>query len=70
MNAPFNRLVREDQTLRAADELRALFSGIGLSSDQRAITYCGGGIAASLAAFALVLIGHPDIAIYDGSLSE
>jgi len=70
VNAPFNRLVREDQTLRTADELRALFSGIGLSSDQRAITYCGGGIAASLAAFALVLIGHPEIALYDGSLSE
>jgi thiosulfate/3-mercaptopyruvate sulfurtransferase len=69
-NAPFHRLVREDQTLRTADELRALFAGIGLSSGQRAITYCGGGIAASLAAFALVLIGHPDIALYDGSLSE
>ena len=70
VNAPFTRLVRADQTLRNADELRALFDGIGLRSDQRAITYCGGGIAASLAAFALVLIGHPDIALYDGSLSE
>jgi thiosulfate/3-mercaptopyruvate sulfurtransferase len=72
VNAPFYRLVRsaEDQSLRSAAELRELFSGIGLSSDQRAITYCGGGIAASLAAFALVLIGHPDIALYDGSLSE
>jgi thiosulfate/3-mercaptopyruvate sulfurtransferase len=71
VNAPFTRLVRaEDQTLRTAEELRTLFDGIGLRSDQRAITYCGGGIAASLAAFALVLIGHPDVALYDGSLSE
>ena len=71
VNAPFNELVRaQDQTLRTADELRALFGEIGLQGDQRAITYCGGGIAASLAAFALVLIGHPDVALYDGSLSE
>ena len=71
VNAPFTHLVRaEDQTLRTADELRTLFAGIGLQSEQRAITYCGAGIAASLAAFALVLVGHPEVALYDGSLSE
>ncbi len=71
VNAPFHKLVRaEDHTLRPADELRALFASIGLSREQTAITYCGGGIAASLDAFALVLIGHPDVALYDGSLSE
>lgn len=72
VSAPFPRLVRsaQDQSLRSADELRDLFAGIGLQGEQRAITYCGGGIAATLAAFALVLIGHPDIALYDGSLSE
>ena len=71
VNAPFTRLVRaEDQTLKTAEELRSLFTGIGLQGDQRAITYCGGGIAASLAAFALVLVGHPEVALYDGSLSE
>ena len=34
------------------------------------ITYCGGGIAASLNAFALVLDGYPDVQVYDGSLNE
>ena len=34
------------------------------------ITYCGGGIAASGAAFALTLLGVDDVAVYDGSLSE
>ncbi len=71
VNAPFHRLVsREDGTFLPPDELRALFASIGLRPDQRAITYCGGGIAASQDAFALVLIGHPDVALYDGSLSE
>ena len=37
---------------------------------QRVITYCGGGIAASSDAFVLTLLGRPDVAIYDASLSE
>ncbi len=36
----------------------------------RAITYCGGGIAASASAFALTRLGHPDVAVYIGSLQE
>ncbi len=71
VNAPFHRLVgREDGTFLPAEELRARFAEAGLRPEQRAITYCGGGIAASQDAFALVLIGHPDVALYDGSLSE
>ena len=34
------------------------------------ITYCGGGIAASSAAFAATMAGFTDIALYDASLSE
>jgi len=34
------------------------------------ITYCGGGIAATLNGFALLLLGHPSVAVYDGSLNE
>lgn len=37
---------------------------------KRAITYCGGGIAATSDAFILTLLGHRDVAVYDGSLSE
>jgi thiosulfate/3-mercaptopyruvate sulfurtransferase len=71
VNAPFYRLLRrEDGTFLPDGDLRALFASIGLRSGQQAITYCGGGIAASLDAFALVLLGHPDVALYDGSLSE
>jgi thiosulfate/3-mercaptopyruvate sulfurtransferase len=53
----------------AADELRKRFESVG-ASGRRVITYCGGGIAASADAFALVLLGHPDVKLYDASLSE
>jgi thiosulfate/3-mercaptopyruvate sulfurtransferase len=36
----------------------------------RVITYCGGGIAASSAAFALHLLGVENVAVYDGSMAE
>ena len=34
------------------------------------IFYCGGGISATMDALALLLLGHPNVAVYDGSLSE
>ena len=34
------------------------------------ITYCGAGIAATVDAFLLHRLGHPNVAVYDGSLSE
>jgi len=50
--------------------LRRRFEGTGALDADRVITYCGGGIAASGAAFALTLLGVDDVAVYDGSLSE
>jgi len=37
---------------------------------ERVIVYCAAGIAATEAALALTLLGHTDIAVYDGSLNE
>ena len=36
----------------------------------RVVTYCGGGISATLDAFVLTLLGEPDVAVYDGSMGE
>jgi thiosulfate/3-mercaptopyruvate sulfurtransferase len=55
--------------MRPAEELRRRFAAIG-ALDKRAITYCGGGIAASTDALALVMLGHEDVRLYDASLSE
>ncbi len=40
------------------------------TSEARVITYCGGGIAATVNAVALVLAGHSNVGVYDGSMSE
>jgi thiosulfate/3-mercaptopyruvate sulfurtransferase len=52
-----------------AAELRRRFDAVG-AFGKGVITYCGGGIAASADAFALVMLGHPDVRLYDASLSE
>ena len=69
-NVPAMELV-DDAThrYRPVDELRAAFADVA-GRDERVITYCGGGIAASSDAFVLHLLGHDDIAVYDNSLSE
>jgi thiosulfate/3-mercaptopyruvate sulfurtransferase len=56
-------------TFRPPAELRAQFDAVH-AFDKKVITYCGGGIAASATAHALVMLGHPDVKLYDASMSE
>jgi thiosulfate/3-mercaptopyruvate sulfurtransferase len=51
-------------------DLRARLERVGALASDRVITYCGGGIAASSVAFALALLGHDGVAVYDASLEE
>ena len=51
-------------------ELRERFARAGALDGEGVITYCGAGIAASSDAFALTLLGVPNVAVYDGSLAE
>jgi thiosulfate/3-mercaptopyruvate sulfurtransferase len=55
---------------RPLDVLRERFASTGALASPRVITYCGGGISATMDALALTLLGHPNVAVYDGSLSE
>jgi thiosulfate/3-mercaptopyruvate sulfurtransferase len=50
-----------------AAALRAKFDAVGAFDKERVITYCGGGIAASADALALVMLGHPDVRLYEAS---
>ena len=59
----------ETGTFRDTETLRAAFAAQG-AFDRRVIAYCGGGVSATADAFVLTLLGHPDVAVYDGSLSE
>ena len=56
-------------TFLPADELRKRLGAVG-ALDRPVIAYCGGGIAASADALALVMLGHTNVKIYDASLSE
>jgi thiosulfate/3-mercaptopyruvate sulfurtransferase len=71
VNVPFVSVVDpETQAYLPADVLRSQLESVGATAAPRVVTYCGSGIAASSIAFALSLLGHDDVAIYDGSLSE
>ncbi|MGE5595424.1 MAG: sulfurtransferase [Hyphomicrobiales bacterium] len=61
---------RETGAFLPAEELRKRFEGAGARQAERVITYCGGGIAATSDAFVLTLLGHDNVSVYDGSLSE
>lgn len=56
-------------TLRSPAELRAKFGAID-ALDREVLVYCGGGIAASADALALVMLGHEKVRLYDASMSE
>lgn len=61
-------LDRESKRYRPLEELQALFKPV--LDAKRVITYCGGGVAASSDALILHLLGHQNIAVYDGGLIE
>jgi len=71
VNVPAASLI-DPQTgvFQPASALRAKFDAVGAFDKKQVITYCGGGIAASADALALVMLGHPDVRLYDASMSE
>ncbi len=69
-NLSAKSLLDETGRLRPVEELRSLASAALAGADDPVVLYCGGGISACLSALGLVLAGHHDIRIYDGSLEE
>ncbi|MGD9712307.1 MAG: sulfurtransferase [Thermomicrobiales bacterium] len=55
---------------RSADELRSIFESQRISSDERVIAYCNGGVTATAVLFALDQAGFTNYANYDGSWNE
>jgi len=70
-NVPYE-LVTDPNTrrLKSADELTRLFRDAGVALDRPVVTSCGSGVTACALSFALHLIGHSSVAVYDGSWSE
>ncbi len=58
------------KTFLPAAQLRKKLGAVGATKAKRVITYCGGGISATTNSFALMLLGHKNVALYDGSMTE
>jgi len=71
VNVPFVSLHDVDTgRYLPADQLRKKFDEVNTENAKQIITYCGGGVAASNAAFALALLGYENVSVYDGSMLE
>lgn len=69
-NVPFDSLLRIDGTYKPIDELRKVLEDCGVDMDKRIIVGCGTGVTACVVALALELLGHVNVAVYDGSWTE
>ena len=58
------------QRLRDAADLRALLLKANVTRGRRLICYDGSGVAAAKLAYVLTLLGHDDVAVYDGGWAE
>ncbi len=67
INMSTSDLTDETNRFKSYDELDMMQDG---NRSERTITYCGGGVAASSAAFTLHRLGFTDVAVYMGSLQE
>jgi thiosulfate/3-mercaptopyruvate sulfurtransferase len=71
LNLPYTDLLDpKDKTFLPAEQLAARFRAAGIDMDRPVVTTCGSGITACVLAFGLHLIGHKDVAVYDGSWAE
>jgi thiosulfate/3-mercaptopyruvate sulfurtransferase len=70
LNLPFNQLYNDDGTLLDGPTLQAAIEGAGIDMKKPVITSCGSGITACVLAFALHLVGHRFVSVYDGSWTE
>jgi thiosulfate/3-mercaptopyruvate sulfurtransferase len=70
LSLPSDTLVRPDGTLLPEAELRKKFEAAGVDLGRPIVTTCGSGITASVLALALHALGHPRVAVYDGSWTE
>jgi thiosulfate/3-mercaptopyruvate sulfurtransferase len=71
VNLPFTDLLDpKDKTLLPAEAIAARFRKAGVDLAAPVVTSCGSGVTAAVLAFGLHLIGHGDVALYDGSWAE
>ena len=71
VNVPVGAMTRPgSQHFRDGDELRELLFKANVARGRRMVCYDGAGVAAAKLAYALTLLGHDDVAVYDGGWAE
>jgi thiosulfate/3-mercaptopyruvate sulfurtransferase len=71
LNLPFTDLLDpQSKTFLPAEAIAERFRAAGADLARPVVTSCGSGVTAAVLAFALHLIGHPAVALYDGSWAE
>ncbi len=58
------------QRLRDGSELRDLLHGANVTRGRRLVCYDGSGVAAAKLALVLAVLGHDDVAVYDGGWAD
>jgi thiosulfate/3-mercaptopyruvate sulfurtransferase len=69
-NLPYDKLLNDDGTLKAGEQLRALFTDAGVDLAKPIVTSCGSGVSAAVLLLGLSALGHTANTLYDGSWSE
>jgi thiosulfate/3-mercaptopyruvate sulfurtransferase len=71
VNIPYTSLIDpETKTFLPAEGLQAILQKAGIDMSRPVTTTCGSGVTASILAFALDLLGHGYVSVYDGSWAE
>ena len=70
VNVPALRLLRDTHDFVSLEEAKAVFEHTGATRAGRIITYCGGGISATVDNFMLYRLGFDEVATYDASMGE
>jgi len=70
LNLSYDELVGEDGTVLPAESLRRRIAAAGIDPARPIIATCGSGVSACALIHALHLLGHDQVALYDGAWTE
>ncbi len=70
MSIPWKQNLKEDGTLKSAEDLSAMYQELGVTADKNIAIHCQNGKASSHSYWALRTLGYPKLRVYDRSWAE